>query len=731
MNKKNKNIHNLRDFVTSLMTGVAVLAMSSSVVYADEEKSGEAITPYKISSQSTSTKSYLKDSPYVVRHRQLEEGKPSIRRRPMRFTNGGELPEVPKFDDGFNEPLVSVDDTIRTVEPVEIQPVQAIEPIETMPVKLPSHIDDVEMVVPPVMKVPAVEVNGPIVEMVAPPVIRAPSIEVDEPIVEMVAPPVIKAPSVEVVEPIVERKIDNNQIKPKSLVDSVLSVFDRSDKPKVKNAIALPPTINIRPIVNPNPRAPMQVRPRTQGSLGVPLKTIVIEKAPAGHSSLENTRQIITPPELQKIQRESKMAKTQVPPLMLTRDRFKDDLVAVPPTSNLAAISKEITPPELPKALPVQEVAQSEFPKPAVIQPEALIEPPVKQAVIKTPLMKKSALVEATAPQAQSALAAITQEVMKEEPIAVPAQVAETAMVKEMPATKAFAKPMQNQVIMQKRPQSNHKQLASLTDKNVVIEEAKQVELTKESKMMLKNFPTGLNAPEVKMQNEKVEISRATVPDLEISKPLIKKHEALGISIEVKKPDLNVNDYLVMAYEAMQAGKLSLASEYYQAILDGDGNHEDALLGLATVSHRLGDSNSARALYRKILMTSPRNTDVLNNFLVLVSEEAPEKALRELSDLESKNPHYDVLPAQLAAIYANQGDMENAIAKIIRAIELNPGHLLYRYNLAVMLDHAGQKSEAIQAYAAVKKALEKGDKIPTDLSHIQERLTFLLSNQSS
>ncbi|MDG1286126.1 MAG: tetratricopeptide repeat protein [Rickettsiales bacterium] len=787
MDKNKKNIHELRGYMVPLLAGVALCAISSTTVYADDAEP-EVVPAYKISDQTSGASPYLKDSPYVARNRKLEAQKIApIRRRPMRFSKGGALPAAPKFDDGFGEPLVTVGDAVPAVleplQPAELDPVleksigAGIPSVETqvVPIALPSEIDDVEM---------------RNVEMVAPLEIEQPVDDMAE-FVEEIHPVEMEVPfegefSAEVVPAMVAEPTVTVQAAeveggvPESFMDTILSVFDSEKEPEVKADIAMPEGLRVKPIVNPNPSAPMMVRPKATG-LGAPLKTIVIERAPEEHSSIERTRQIIIPPEIQKIEREERMAHAGVPPLVLMRERFQENLINVPPVSNLASISKEVAKPmaakipvaaaveelpevaaiveqleevatQLPEELPVEAlaVASVEMPseKPTTILAQEVV-PVVEQAPMPVMSEEMAAIEPIVEEVASSSIAAVVQEIVEEpaaviaEPVAVVAGTVEasepvavvtkalevTESVQEMAAKQAPV-PVKSEVIMQKLPGA-HKSIAKLSDANVVIEEAKQVELAKESKMMLRNFPSGLNAPQVKMVDEKVEISRATVPDLEISKPLIRKHEALGISIEIKKPDLNVNDYLVMAYEAMQGERFSLASQYYQAILDNDASHEDAILGLATVSHRLGDNDTARALYRKLLMSSPRNTAVLNNFLVLVSEEAPEKALRELLDLESKNPHYDVLPAQLATIYANQGDMENAIEKIARAIELNPEHLLYRYNLAVMLDHAGQKNEAIQVYSAVKSAIEKGDKIPTDISHIQERLTFLLSNQSS
>lgn len=429
--------------------------------------------------------------------------------------------------------------------------------------------------------------------------------------------------------------------------------------------------------------------------------------------------------------------------------RMEDELEAAPP----AAVAMAPTPASA-ETMPVAAVSPSTSPEtvqstlqkalammdrgiqsgqPSAPKMAASAMPPVMRHSATTPLQRQP-VVRHVAEMTETPPVSSNPPVIERETAAALPE-AELAPAAAPAAAPKPTLPMKNVVIMQKldgikQAVPDEVQLSENTAAGVVVEEAKKVEISDDSKMMLRNFPSDINDPQLGNGEKEVKIERATVPDLELAKPEIKKHEALGISIEVQKPNLDVNDYLTTAYNAVQSGNYAMAAEYYHAILNSYPANRDALLGLATVSHRLGDIDKARELYRQILVQSPRDTDVLNNFLVLVSEEAPEKALSEMLDLEAKNPYYDVLPAQIATIYANQGNLEAAIGKMARAIQLNPEQLLYRYNLAVMLDHAGQKQQAIQAYTMVKQEVEKGGELPMDLSHIQERLTFLLSNQS-
>ncbi len=250
------------------------------------------------------------------------------------------------------------------------------------------------------------------------------------------------------------------------------------------------------------------------------------------------------------------------------------------------------------------------------------------------------------------------------------------------------------------------------------------------TRYLLRHLPEDVASPEPKQPKDNVVIARAKIESLDISDPEVKTHEDVGITIQVKKQHFRINDYLEHAYESLMHDDYGLAIQYYNAILAKNPNQIDALFGLAATYHRSGDLEAAREFYGKVLSLEPDNLETLNNLLVLASQESPEDALQELALLESKNPHYDPIPAQMAAIYGHMQRFDDAIDKMRRAIQLAPNNMTYRYNMAVLLDNAGYKKQAISIYNDLKKSYLNGEKIPADINTIQERLTFLLSNMS-
>ncbi len=209
----------------------------------------------------------------------------------------------------------------------------------------------------------------------------------------------------------------------------------------------------------------------------------------------------------------------------------------------------------------------------------------------------------------------------------------------------------------------------------------------------------------------------------------VRQSDASGISMQVKRPAFNATHELQKAYDALLAGETSLAVEIYKDVLRQDPNNQTALFGLATTFHRVGEIGNARPFYGKLLMLNPEHRDALNNFLVLVSEEAPEEALDQLKILQHKYPHYSQIPAQMALIYDQLGYPDLAKRHLLKAVTLSPENLVYKYNLAVMLDAQGELQEAAALYRQLIKAGRRGGTLPVSIDHIQERLTFILSNR--
>ena len=115
----------------------------------------------------------------------------------------------------------------------------------------------------------------------------------------------------------------------------------------------------------------------------------------------------------------------------------------------------------------------------------------------------------------------------------------------------------------------------------------------------------------------------------------------------------------------------------------------------------------------------------MNNFLVLVSDESPQDALPELERLEARNPDFSPIPAQTAIVLDKLGFKDEARAKMLRAIELAPDNMTYKYNLAIMLDHQGRVADATALYRMLIESSLRGEKVPASTDAMQRRLNYL------
>ena len=252
--------------------------------------------------------------------------------------------------------------------------------------------------------------------------------------------------------------------------------------------------------------------------------------------------------------------------------------------------------------------------------------------------------------------------------------------------------------------------------------------LSDASRSILSKFPSKLNsAVSVKGNGKSLAINRLSPEIKAIATPETKvdSFSATGLSIKVQRPGLDTNFELNRAYSALTAGDTATAIETYRTILSTEPKNEDALFGLATTYHRVGNLDQARPFYAQLLTVNPNHREGLNNFLALVSDEAPQEALAELERLEQRNPDFSPIPAQQAALLSKSGFADQARDKMLRAIELAPDNLTYKYNLAIMLDKQGNYADASALYRLLVDASLKGQKIPAPLEAIQKRLNYI------
>ncbi len=182
-----------------------------------------------------------------------------------------------------------------------------------------------------------------------------------------------------------------------------------------------------------------------------------------------------------------------------------------------------------------------------------------------------------------------------------------------------------------------------------------------------------------------------------------------------------------MAYARLMSGQFEGAAILYGEVLKREPKNLSALMGRAAALHKLGQMGEARGLYQQALAISPGNREVLANLMSLYGSEDPRDALRQLEMLQQDNPGFSPIPAQMANLYAQSGDLSAAIRYLGLAVQLAPENLLYRFNLAVMQDRAGMSSEAANSYETVLNLAARGSvaALPMPVGQVKERLSYL------
>ncbi|MES2985008.1 MAG: tetratricopeptide repeat protein [Pseudomonadota bacterium] len=249
--------------------------------------------------------------------------------------------------------------------------------------------------------------------------------------------------------------------------------------------------------------------------------------------------------------------------------------------------------------------------------------------------------------------------------------------------------------------------------------------LSDQTKKIFSTIPSKIDTG--KPASGKLAISRMS-PGVQALPPKSNKpesYDAAGLSIKVARSGLDSNFELNRAYTALSNGDNAAAISIYQSVLAADPSNQDALFGIAATYHRNGNIEQARPYYGQLLKINPSHREGLNNFLALASDESPQDALAELGRLEERNPDFSPIPAQQAVVLNKLGYADQAREKMLRAIELAPENLTYKYNLAIMLDSSGRYEDASALYRLLIDASLKGAKLPAPLATLQKRLNYI------
>lgn len=181
---------------------------------------------------------------------------------------------------------------------------------------------------------------------------------------------------------------------------------------------------------------------------------------------------------------------------------------------------------------------------------------------------------------------------------------------------------------------------------------------------------------------------------------------------------------IAAGYEALRSGDLPAARRSYAAALAADPANLDGHLGAATIEARLGNAAAAASHYRRALDLDPRNATALAGLASIADMSQPEMLEGQLRADLARYPQSAALYFALGNLYASRGRWEDAQGAFFEALRLEPASSDILYNLAVAMDHMGQRRLAADYY---RRALEaaRGQTAQFDPAQVARRLAEL------
>ena len=177
-------------------------------------------------------------------------------------------------------------------------------------------------------------------------------------------------------------------------------------------------------------------------------------------------------------------------------------------------------------------------------------------------------------------------------------------------------------------------------------------------------------------------------------------------------------------YAALRQGDLTSARRGYEAALASDPTNVDAHLGIATIAARSANRSLAADHYRRALDLDPRNATALAGLASLAEHSRPDALEEQLRANLAVHPDSAALQLTLGNLHAAQGRWSEAQSAYFEAHRLDPGSAEIAHNLAVSLDHLGQRRLAATFYRRAIDAA-RGRVAPFDPAAVSRRIAEL------
>ena len=196
-----------------------------------------------------------------------------------------------------------------------------------------------------------------------------------------------------------------------------------------------------------------------------------------------------------------------------------------------------------------------------------------------------------------------------------------------------------------------------------------------------------------------------------------------GINIFHKTATSQMKTELSKGYSAFQQGDDRAAQRAYTRALRKDPDNRDALLGIAAVNLRMGNTQTAQQRYRQVLQLYPQEPYAQMGLINTLDHFSPETE-SQLKVLLEQAPQSAYLHFSLGNVYASQKRWAQAQQAYFDALRYDKNQANYAYNLAISLDHLNQPRTALTYYQKTLK-LAQNQKISFNTQTVLKRVRTL------
>jgi|GEM_PF-6296735 len=187
----------------------------------------------------------------------------------------------------------------------------------------------------------------------------------------------------------------------------------------------------------------------------------------------------------------------------------------------------------------------------------------------------------------------------------------------------------------------------------------------------------------------------------------------------------NQESDIQQAYNALYAGDLNSANQYFEKALSSAPNNISVLNGLAATQAQLGNDSEALDYYQKVLSLDSTNLFAFEAMISILGDSLNGSEWKaEIKRVLKMHPQSSVLHYVLGNFYAKESDWKAAQTYYFDAYALDNGNAVYLVNLAVSLDQLGQY-ELAEKYYTLALVYSSGQSLNIEEEQIKQRLISL------